>query len=526
MFDSILLLIAAPVNSSVGNEPSHSARKEGHNCKVSIRDLYSRRAFLRDGLSSMSIWIIGSRSAFGNSNDLTSLTLRQASKLVRNKSISPVDLTGACLERIERLNPKLNAFITVTGEQALAQARQLENERQRGRWRGRLHGIPIALKDNIDTAGVRTTAASEVFADRIPVEDAEVVRRLKTAGAVIIGKLNMDEFAFGHTSTLSHFGPVHNPWKLGHITGGSSGGSAAAVSAHLCYGALGSDTGGSIRTPAAYCGVVGLRPTYGLVSTRGLVPLSWSLDHVGPLCRNVTDTALLLSGIAGYDLEDVGSVDAPIVDYMASLGGRVAGMRAGIAGDLVSKIADPEIKAAVNEAVTVLRSLRISIREVELPPISEGTFGDVLLAEAYAFHAPLLATVANRYHPVIRGRAELGRTISATSYIKARRDLERLRRLVRRVFADVDVVVAPTTYAPPPTIEQSAREQQRRTPALPTVDFSIYGLPTISVPCGFTSSGLPIGLQISGPRFSEAKVLALAYAYEQATGWHRRQPVL
>jgi aspartyl-tRNA(Asn)/glutamyl-tRNA(Gln) amidotransferase subunit A len=490
--------------------------------------IYSRREFLKKSTVATGTLMMSGVSFFGKSYDLSSLSLEEVSRLVQKKSVSPVELVHSCLERIERLNPKLNAFITVTAEHSLAQARELENERQRGKWRGPLHGIPIALKDNIDTAEIRTTAATAVFADRIPTEDAEVVRRLKAAGAVILGKLNMDEFAFGHASTLSHFGPVRNPWKLDHIAGGSSGGSAAAVSARLCYGALGSDTGGSVRTPAAYCGVAGLRPTYGLVSTRGLVPLSWSLDHIGPMCCGVADVAHMLSGIAGYDPEDLASIKAPDIDYVASLRRKTAGMRAGVVARLLSKIGDPEIKAAINKGVAVLRSLGVDVRDVELPAIPEGTFGALILAESYVFHAPLLASAADRYQPVIRRRAEFGKTIDTTSYINARRDLERLRRLVGRVFGDVDVVLAPTSYASPPTIEEESKREQEvgAPPALPTVDFSIYGLPTISVPCGFTSSGLPIGFQISGPRFGEAKILALAYAYERATNWHTKQPKL
>jgi aspartyl-tRNA(Asn)/glutamyl-tRNA(Gln) amidotransferase subunit A len=489
-------------------------------------ETHSRREFLRLSFSSVMLLTIGSQLS-RKPGDLTSLSLQQASKLVRNKSVSPVDLTRACLERIQRLNPKLNAFITVAAEQALAQARELEIEVQHGRWRGPLHGIPLALKDNIDTSGIKTTAASAVFAERIPAEDAEVVRRLKAAGAIIIGKLNLDEFAIGLTSTLSHFGPVHNPWKLDHIAGGSSGGSAAAVSAHLCYGALGSDTGGSIRIPAAYCGVVALKPTYGLVSTRGLVPLSWSLDHVGPMCRSVAETALLLSAIAGYDPQESGSVNAPIINYAAALGTKTSALRVGISREMFSEIADPEIKAAVNEAVSVLRSMTASVRDIELPSIPEGTWVKVALAEAYVFHAPLLARAAERYNPIIRKRAELGSTISAKDYIEARRDVERLRRVIGDAFSGVDLIVAPTAYVPPVTIEQSLREEQSaRPPLTPAPAFNIYGLPTVSVPCGFISSGLPIGLQISGPRLGEAKVLALAYAYEQATDWHRRRPVL
>src|SRR5262245_50974766 len=233
--------------------------------------------------------------------DLPAATLWEASELVRTKKVTPKDVTAACLARIQRLNPKLNAFITVTAEQAMTDAQRAEAEIMKGRWRGPLHGMPVGLKDLFDTAGVRTTAASAFFADRVPTEDAEVVRRLKAAGAVIVGKQNMHEFAFGATSVPSHFGAVRNPWSRDHVAGGSSGGSAAAVAASLCYGALGSDTGGSIREPASFCSIVGLKPTYGRVSTRGVIPLSWSLDHVGPLARTVLDAAVLLQAIAGHD---------------------------------------------------------------------------------------------------------------------------------------------------------------------------------------------------------------------------------
>src|SRR6185369_9120124 len=262
--------------------------------------------------------------------DLTGLSLSAAGALLRRKAVSPVELTRACLARIERLNPVVNTFITVTAEQALRQARDAEAEIHKGNWRGPLHGVPIALKDLIDTAGVRTTAGSELFKDRVPQEDAEVVRRLNAAGAVMLGKLNMHEFAYGATSVPTFYGAVHNPWKTDRIAGGSSGGSAAAVAAGLCFGALGSDTGGSIRQPSAYCGITGLKPTYGRVSTRGAIPLSWSLDHVGPMCRSVEDAALLLQVIAGYDPLEASSVDAPVPDYSKALKTKVAGMRLGI----------------------------------------------------------------------------------------------------------------------------------------------------------------------------------------------------
>src|SRR5437016_3864327 len=256
---------------------------------------FSRRKFLQAGIGTAATLRSAAR---GTRDDLPFLSISELSGLMRTRKISPVEVTSVMLERIEKLNPILNAYVTVTADLAMKSAQEAEREIQRGKWRGPLHGVPIALKDLFDTAGVRTTAASGVFKDRIPTEDAEVVRRLKTAGAVLLGKTNMQEFAFGGSSIVSYFGAVHNPWELSHIAGGSSGGSAAAVAAELCYGALGSDTAGSIRLPAAHCGIVGLKPTFGLVSTRGVIPLSWSLDHVGPMARSVADTALILQVIA------------------------------------------------------------------------------------------------------------------------------------------------------------------------------------------------------------------------------------
>jgi len=271
----------------------------------------SRRDFLAAGIGA-GAWAL--TSAFGQTQDLTELTLKKASELLRRKAISPVELTQACLKRIERCNPSVNAFITVTSESAIATAREIEAEQRRGKWRGPLHGIPIALKDNIDTAGVRTTGASELFKDRIPTEDAEVVRKLKSAGAILLGKLNMHEFAYGASSAVTYFGPVHNPWVLDRISGGSSGGSAAAIASDLCFGTLGTDTGGSIRIPSSHCGTVGLMPSYGRVSNRGVIPMAWTLDHVGPICKTVEDAALMLQVIAGYDELDPTTDDVPVPD--------------------------------------------------------------------------------------------------------------------------------------------------------------------------------------------------------------------
>src|SRR5437867_12628483 len=278
-----------------------------------------RRTFLQTAGGALAASVaprLAGQASKRSEDDLIRLTLSEASHLVRGRKVSSVELTNACLARIARLNRELNAFITVMAERAMADAKAADLDIANGRWRGALHGIPVGLKDLVDTAGVRTTAGSAIFADRVPSEDAEVVRRLKAAGAVIVGKLNMHEFAYGDTSAQSHFGPVRNPWNRERVAGGSSGGSAAAVAANLCYGALGSDTGGSIRQPSAYCGIVGLKPTYGLVSTRGVVPLSWSLDYIGPMCRTVADIALMLQPIAGYDALDINSVNAAPPDYL------------------------------------------------------------------------------------------------------------------------------------------------------------------------------------------------------------------
>ncbi len=456
---------------------------------------------------------------------LTQYSLVEVAALVRRKAVSPVELTQACLARIERLNPALNAFITITAEQALKQAREAEAEIQRGHWRGALHGIPLALKDLIDTAGIRTTAASAVFKDRIPTEDAEVVRRLKAAGAVLLGKLNMHEFAYGGSSVPSFFGPVHNPWNLDYIAGGSSGGSASAVAAHLCYGALGSDTGGSIRQPSAYCSIAGLKATYGRVSTRGAVPLSWSLDHLGPMCRTVADATHILQTIAGYDSQEPTSVDVPVPDYAQALKAKTSGLRLGIPRAVFYEGVDPEIEAAINQAIEVLRKLSASIRDVQMPAYKALP---VLNAEAAAYHAPYMAKTPELYQPNTRARLEAGAKITTGEYIQGRRELDRLRRAVREVFAGVDLLVTPTSPVPPVTIAANV-DAVVPVPILSlrnTSPFDIYGLPTISVPCGFTRLGLPIGLQISGAPFAEPAVIALAHAYEQATEWHTKYPPL
>jgi len=457
--------------------------------------------------------------------ELRWLTLSAAAQLVRKKEISPVELTQTSLDLIEQLNPTLNAFITVTAESALSEARAAEREIQNGNWRGPLHGIPIALKDLFDTAGVRTTAASALFQERVPAVDCEVARRLRAAGAVLLGKLNMHEFAYGGSSVISCFGPVRNPWSREHIAGGSSAGSAAAVAAGLCFGALGSDTGGSIRQPSAFCGVVGLKPTYGRVSTRGAIPLSWSLDHVGPITRSILDAAILLQVIAGYDPQDSASVDVPVPDYQAAL--QDAGpVRVAVPQAYFYEGLHPEIEKAMAAALPIIGDLATTVRDVELPAPDDTT---VLRAEAYAYHSENIESYPELYQTETLRRIRSGEGVPTATYIHARRQLDEYRRNMLRLFESVDLFLTPTTPVPPSTIAElvANRDNLRNQEILMlrnTRPFNILGLPTISIPCGITNTGLPVGMQITGAPWAEAKVLRLAQAYERQTSWHVRRP--
>src|SRR5687767_9678908 len=484
----------------------------------------TRREFLAAGLTAAAF----PRLATAQSRDLATLTLREASDLVRRRRVSSVELTEACLKRINAHNALLNAFVTVTPEQALAAAREMDGERRRNVWRGPLHGIPVALKDNIDTAGIRTTAASALFKDRVPAEDAEVVVRLKRAGAILLGKLNLHEFALGGTSAVTYFGPVHNPWSLDHVPGGSSGGSAAAIAADLCIGTLGTDTGGSIRIPASYCGIVGFKPTYGRVSNRGVIPMAWTLDHVGPMCKTVEDAAIMLNAIAGYDPLDPTSVDMPVPDYTRAIGMSTAKLRVGVARKPFFDNLNPEVAQAVEAAIDVLRKLTAGVTEVEVP--AAGNVADVWNAEIYAYHEPWITKSPELYQPATRNLIQGAGKTSALTYAMAKRQLDVVRRDIRKVFGGIDVLVTPTQrgVAQPIAAPQPAPGRGRggAPPAggggvppggggggiINTAAFDIYGLPTISLPCGFSSSGLPIGLQISGNHFAESTVLALAHA--------------
>ncbi len=452
-------------------------------------------------------------------------TISELSQRLRRRKVSPVEVTQDCLGRIERLNPALNAFITFMGESALAEARRAESEILRGEWRGPLHGVPVALKDLIDTAGVRTTAASALYKDRVPDRDAEVVRRLRQAGAVVVGKNNLHEFAYGGSSLVSHFAEVHNPWDLGRIAGGSSGGSAAAVVAGLAYAAIGTDTAGSIREPAALCGCVGLKPTYGRVSSRGVIPLSPSLDHVGPLAATVSDAALVLQAIAGYDAADITTADVPVADYVSALREGAKSLRVGVPRAYFFDDLDSEVASAMEHALRGIATLVAEIKDVQLDVPTDRT---LQAAESYAYHAENVAKTPELYQPETVRRIRSGEKISAAEYIQRRRELDEARRSIGQVFTDVDVLVTPTMPIPAPAIAELKSDPDALRPAelkllRNTRPFNVWGLPAISVPCGFTQSGLPIGLQIAGPHWREDLVLQLAHAYEQATAWHKRR---
>jgi aspartyl-tRNA(Asn)/glutamyl-tRNA(Gln) amidotransferase subunit A len=475
------------------------------------------------------------------SGDLAELTLTEASTGIRRGAITSRDLTLACLERTALENPRINAFITVMREEALAQAAVLDAEARKNKFRSPLHGIPIALKDAIDTAGTRTTAGSAAYQDRVPTEDAQVVRRLRQAGAVILAKANLAEFSLSPTGVSSHFGPVHNPWELARVPGGSSSGSAAAVATRMCFAALGTDSGGSVRLPAAWCGLVGLKPTDGLVSNRGIIPSVATLDSCGPIGRTVEDVARVFGQMVGYDALDVKSVDRLAEDYASSARRPVDQLRVGIPRKGFFDGLEPETARSVDEALRVIGKLTKGIKDVTLPPETQSHDIIINIAEIVSYHRKLLEH-PDRYTPGTRrilqwcaayldDPAQGTATAKLARYVEACTAIARLRRTIDAAFTDFDVLVLPTLKGPPPTIEAALRFENTSgvdDPPLVSIDntmtFNRLGLPALSVPCGFTSGGLPVGLMIAGPRFSEGRLLALGAAYERSTEWHKRRP--
>jgi len=455
--------------------------------------------------------------------DLTSLTIHEAASLIKGNEISPVELTQAHLERIEKLNERVNAYLTITPELGLQQARQAETEIQHGEYKGWLHGIPLALKDLYETQGVRTTAGSTFFAEYIPDMDASVVQKLKEAGAVILGKCNMHEIALGVTNENPHFGDCCNPWDLKRISGGSSGGNAAALAAGMCMGAMGSDTGGSIRIPSALCGIVGFKPTYGRVSLRGVIPLSWNLDHAGPMARSVRDVAILLQAIAGYDPEDAWSVDMPVEDYLSSPISSLQGWRIALAADdyfTNTEFVDGEVLQAVQKAAQVFEDLGARVEQVPFPYAHDAAMANGLMtpADAAAFHHQRLSDNPQGFGQDVLKRLQTGAAYTSTEYSLARRMQTILRCKFNEFFNDYDLLLTPTTPITAPIRGSADAVERARLLTRFTAPFNLTGLPALSVPCGWSSEKMPIGLQIVSKQWADARILLAGEIYEQRRG--------
>jgi aspartyl-tRNA(Asn)/glutamyl-tRNA(Gln) amidotransferase subunit A len=467
-------------------------------------------------------------------DDLCFLDIVSLGERLRRREVSPTEVTSAYLERIDRLNPLLKAYITVTADRALEAAKAAESEIGRGEYRGPLHGVPLGNKDLFDVAGVPNTFGSRILHDNVPSTDARSIAGLKSAGAILLGKHNLHEFAFGITSENPHYGVVRNPWNTDRVPGGSSGGTAAAVAGGLCAAGLGSDTGASIRAPASFCGVVGLKPTYGRVSRSGALPLAWSLDHVGPLARTVADCAIMLQAISGYDPRDPGSANEPVPDFSAALDAGMQGLRVGVPTDHFFDVVEPDVEKRVRAAIRTLEELGATLVEVSLPHSRHAqAAGNVIMSsEAAAYHADWLRERPEDYGADVLARIRGGQLIRAVEYLAS----QQLRTLVQQDFAiafeRVDVVVGPTTpiVAPPigRTTEPAAplNVPPRSIANRATIPCNLTGMPAISVPCGFADDGLPVGLQIMGAAFDESTVLRAAAAYEAATRWHMQRPTL
>jgi aspartyl-tRNA(Asn)/glutamyl-tRNA(Gln) amidotransferase subunit A len=463
--------------------------------------------------------------------DLAALDAVALSQLLQARTLSPVALAEALLDRIGRLNPALNAFVTLAGDGALAEARQAEAELAAGRSRGPLHGIPIGHKDLFATRGLRTTGASRQLAERVPAEDATSVARLRAAGTVLLGKLNTHEFAYGPTNEVSLFGPSRNPWDAARITGGSSGGSGAALAAGLVPLATGSDTGGSIRIPAACCGVSGLKPTYGRVSRAGVLPLCWSMDHAGPMARSVRDLALMLGAMAGHDPQDEASAERPVPDYLAALTGEVRGLRIGVPRGYFFAPAQPEVVAAVEQALRDLERQGARLVPLEVADIGHAAAAALViyLAEATAWHEDTLDGRPELYDPAVRDFLELGDQILAKDYLLAQRYRSHLGRSLAACFEQADLLALPTLPLTA-TPFGATKVDLGGEPASPFAallrncePFNLTGLPALTLPCGF-AAGLPVGLQLVAPAFGEPLVLNAGDAYQRVTDWHRQRP--
>lgn len=460
-------------------------------------------------------------------------TTAEAAAQLRHRNLSPVELTRRALSRIEKLNPRLNAFITVTAEQALRDAESAEREMRRGKYRGLLHGIPITLKDNIWTKGVRTTAGAKFLGDFVPPTDARVAKKLCDAGAVLLGKTNLHEFAYGITTENPHYGATKNPWNTECIPGGSSGGSAAALAAGIGFGSVGTDTGGSIRIPAALCGIVGLKPTFGRVSCDGIVPLAVTLDHAGPLARSVEDVAIFLDAIAEDEMPN-GNFQRAIRAAAKAKKSRTK-WRLGWPRDYFFHRVDEEVKRIVEKAAREFEKMGARVEEVSLPHVEDSAepSTQIALAEALEYHESqgYFPAHAADYGADVRKRLEMGSAVRAVDYLKAQQVRERVREDFRAAFERVDAIIAPTTPCAAPRLGHDTVKIAGETPSVRGAlvrmnrPANFTGFPVISLPCGLTKRGLPIGMALHGPEWAEAKLLRIAFAYEQATEWHLRHPM-
>jgi aspartyl-tRNA(Asn)/glutamyl-tRNA(Gln) amidotransferase subunit A len=465
-------------------------------------------------------------------DNILNLPITTLSNLVRTGEVSPVELIESTFAEIDRHNPCLNAFIALCREESFEAAKRAEREIGAGQIRGTLHGIPVAIKDIIHVAGTPTTCGSKFFSVNPSQPDATVAARLKAAGAIIVGKTNLHEFAYGVTSENPHFGATPNPWDTSRVAGGSSGGSAVAVVAGFCAGALGTDTGGSVRIPAAMCGAVGLKPTYGRISVSGVVELAQSLDCVGPICRRVEDAAVMMNALAGYDGGDVHSENRSVPDYTEALGEPVSGMKAGIPQQHCFEDLHPDIENSVADAIEILGTLGVETVELNLPSIPDAHEATltILMAEASHFHQRRLAENREDFGLDVREILENGQKFSAADYVTAVRSREHSRRQFEQAFETVDFILTPTAPVPAPlrsmldTSDGSDSNLIRPRLTQNTRIFNLLGLPAISVPCGFTKEGLPVGLQIVGRWWVEDELLRVAHAYEQATPWHNMHP--
>ena len=448
-----------------------------------------------------------------------SLTLAEQRELIKSKEINASDLAAACYRQIDRLNPMLNAFITVIPQD--------DEEVLDNRHMALLQGIPIAVKDLYNTKGIRTTGGSKFFADYVPSEDAFVVDKIKKAGAHIIGKTNTHEIALGVTNNNPHFGACRNPWDIAHTPGGSSGGSAVAVATGMALAAIGTDTGGSIRIPASLCGVVGLKPTYGRISLRGILPLSWNLDHAGPITKRVEDAAIMLQVMGGYDPEDPASFKTLPGDFSSHMRDSIRDRKVALAiGTFIEEVTQPEVLAAVRTAADVLSEQGAIIEEVNVDFLREGALANALMTQAdgAAFHRERLKEHPDWFGADVRQRLETGAGFTSSEYALARRTQAEVRRRCDILFEEYDVLILPTTPIVAPILEGENAVERARLLTRLTAPFNVTGLPSISVPCGFSSEGLPIGLQIASRAWNESGVLRIGYAYQEATDWHKTEP--